>query len=285
METIHFFRAGKHITSSGISLSFSENDLAAAARSYDAKTHEAPLVIGHPPAFGWVNKVEHRPDGLHAVPHQLNPEFAEIVRTGAYKKVSAAFYMPDDRNNPKPGSLYLRHIGFLGAEPPAVKGLKAVQFSEGEDVFFAEEDRLALREHSLVMREGEFKRRELVDAVRKAKDEGRLPIGLLSGAVAFAESLSPESVVTFSEEDETIQSGQQAWFLDFISKLPVPVHVGEICKGAEFSEVDADFELPEGYSVDPRRAMVNNLATRLMREKNLTFSEAVKQAEFHVNHT
>ncbi|HHR5103159.1 TPA: peptidase, partial [Escherichia coli] len=36
-------------------------------------------------------------------------------------------------SNPKPGVLYLRHVGFLGAQPPSVKGLKQVSFSEQEE--------------------------------------------------------------------------------------------------------------------------------------------------------
>ncbi|MDG6304415.1 peptidase, partial [Glaesserella parasuis] len=33
----------------------------------------------------------------------------------------------------KQGSLYLRHVGFLGAIPPAVKGLRNPVFAEGEE--------------------------------------------------------------------------------------------------------------------------------------------------------
>jgi len=48
------------------------------------------------------------------------PEFKDWVKRGLYKKISVALY-PD---------LGLRHIGFLGATPPAVKGLKQATFSE-----------------------------------------------------------------------------------------------------------------------------------------------------------
>ncbi len=47
--------------------------------------------------------------------------------------MSASFYLPDSPSNPKPGVLYLRHVGFLGAQPPSVKGLKQVSFSEQEE--------------------------------------------------------------------------------------------------------------------------------------------------------
>ncbi|MFS2072756.1 hypothetical protein ACEN9D_28795 [Pseudomonas sp. CT11-2] len=31
-----------------------------------------------------------------------------------------------------PGVYYLRHVGFLGAQPPAVKGLRPIELAEGE---------------------------------------------------------------------------------------------------------------------------------------------------------
>lgn len=33
--------------------------------------------------------------------------------------------------NPKPDTYHLRHVGLLGAEPPAVKGLRPVEFAGG----------------------------------------------------------------------------------------------------------------------------------------------------------
>lgn len=162
MQSIHCFRAGTHTTSQGRTQTFSQADVAKIAASYDPSQHEAPIVVGHPktnaPAYGWVERLEARPDGLHAIPRQVNAEFAELVKKGAYKKVSVAFYNENDRSNPTPGMWYLRHVGFLGAEPPAVKGLQDIAFSEGEDMFFAEEDMFALREHSLIARETAFRR-------------------------------------------------------------------------------------------------------------------------------
>ena len=134
---IEIFRPGTHQAMSGEVLAFSAGELAAAASSYDPKLHEAPLVIGHPahdaPAWGWVERVEFSAGTLKAYPKELDPQFAELVRSGRFKKVSAAFYKPASPSNPKPGSYYLRHVGFLGAQPPAVKGLKPVQFADHAD--------------------------------------------------------------------------------------------------------------------------------------------------------
>lgn len=134
---IHIFRPGRHTAMQGRTLEFSDADLAATANAYDPALHEAPLVIGHPaanaPAFGWVAGLRADADGLFATPRQLEPAFAEAVEQGRYKKVSASFYLPESPHNPKPGVFYLRHVGFLGAQPPAVKGLAPVQFAEGDD--------------------------------------------------------------------------------------------------------------------------------------------------------
>lgn len=122
---------------SGAALSFSETDLAATAAAYDPAKHEAPLVVGHPkhddPAFGWVGKLAFAEGALNVDPIQVNPDFAEMVKSGAFKKISASFYAPDSPSNPVPGVYYLRHVGFLGAQPPAVKGLRNPEFADAEE--------------------------------------------------------------------------------------------------------------------------------------------------------
>lgn len=133
---IHVFRAGRQTTAAGASLEFGESDMANTAKAYDPALHEAPICVGHPkhdlPAYGWVGGVSCSGPSLYAQPRQVNPEFAEMVRAGAFKKISAAFYAPDSPANPVPGVYYLRHVAFLGAQPPAVKGLQPVEFADVE---------------------------------------------------------------------------------------------------------------------------------------------------------
>lgn len=137
-HAIHIFRPGRHTSMQGATIDFGEGDLIATAKAYDPTRHEAPLVIGHPradaPAWGWVGDLTADEGGLFATPRQLDPAFAEMVRAGRFKKVSASFYTPDSPHNPVPGVYYLRHVGFLGAQPPAVKGLAPVpvNFAEGD---------------------------------------------------------------------------------------------------------------------------------------------------------
>jgi len=137
MKRIEIFKPGRHTAKSGHELDFTESRLRESAEAYDPAVHEAPIVVGHPktdhPAYGWVRGLEFAEGTLIAEPDQVNPDFEEMVKSGHFKKISASFYRPESRANPKPGVYYLRHVGFLGAQPPSVKGLKPVEFSDGGD--------------------------------------------------------------------------------------------------------------------------------------------------------
>ncbi|UOO82776.1 2-oxoacid:acceptor oxidoreductase [Uruburuella testudinis] len=132
------FKAGTRRDHHGRLVSITADDVAQAAAAYNTASHEAPIVIGHPtdnaPAFGWVRSLRADNGVLSADFSQMDDDFVDLVKAGRYKKVSASFYPPDSPSNPKPGSWYLRHVGFLGAQPPAVKGLSAINFAE-DDVY------------------------------------------------------------------------------------------------------------------------------------------------------
>jgi hypothetical protein len=124
MKWFAIFKTGKHTDSSGNTREWTEEDLDKIVNSYDPSKHEAPIVIGHPktnaPAFGWIEKLKRVGDTLYALPKQLAQEFVEMVNRGLFKKRSISLY-PDGT---------LRHVGFLGATPPAVKGLPDVEFND-----------------------------------------------------------------------------------------------------------------------------------------------------------
>jgi hypothetical protein len=136
-RTLNIFRTGRHTATNGAGLEFSKGDLAATAAAYDPALSEAPIVVGHPatdgPAYGWVKSLAFADGGLEAEPDQVDPAFAEMVSAGRFKKISASFYPPESPRNPAPGVYYLRHVGFLGAQPPAVKGLRAPAFAEDDE--------------------------------------------------------------------------------------------------------------------------------------------------------
>lgn len=160
MKRFPIFRPGRHTAASGATLDFSEDQLRQAVAAYDPALHEAPIVVGHPrdnhPAFGWVGSLSFNEETgeIEVDPKQVDADFAELVAAGRYKKRSASWYLPDAPNNPKPGTLYLRHVGFLGAQPPALKGLRDVSFSDAEEgvVEFGDRERWAFSSLASVMR-------------------------------------------------------------------------------------------------------------------------------------
>lgn len=138
LAPLQIFKSGSHTAMSGVTISFSESDVAAIAASYDPAIHEAPLVVGHPatddPAYGWVAGLQFDNGVLSALPSDVDSQFAELVNTRRFSKISAAFYEPNSPSNPVQGVYYLRHVGFLGAQPPSVKGLKSPQFASDDEL-------------------------------------------------------------------------------------------------------------------------------------------------------
>lgn len=134
-DYIEVFRAGTHKSNNGESYTYTNADLDYIVKNYNNSKYEAPIVIGHPtesaPAYGWVSDLKRTGETLLAKFKEVVPEFSELVEKGLYKKRSISLY-PD---------LTLRHVGFLGAVPPAIKGLKDIQFSDTTETFeFSEQN-------------------------------------------------------------------------------------------------------------------------------------------------
>ena len=126
---IEIFRSGTHVDSAGKSESYDAEKLDHIAELYNRKvgessSFEAPVVKGHPvsdaPAYGWVERLARRGDKLVAKIKDMSEEIIEQTGKGMFKKVSMSIY-PD---------YMLRHVGLLGAVPPAVKGLRNISFSD-----------------------------------------------------------------------------------------------------------------------------------------------------------
>ncbi len=215
-QDIAIFRAGDFVSVEGVALSFGQAELAQLAASYDAKADPAPLVIGHPkladPAYGWVGALRIDNGILMASPDRVEPSFAEMVREGRFAKVSAQLYPPAHGANPKPGQWYLKHVGFLGAAAPAVKGLGIVSLSDGEGLgdmatvefarqdFFQQEEVVSMSEQDAIKKEDEtaklasFAEREAELATREAELAARE-----DKARSDAASARHESHVSFAE--------------------------------------------------------------------------------------
>ena len=136
MALIPVFKPGTHTAVDGRTITFTLENCIDLAESYDPNLSEAPAVIGHPkltaPAYAWAKSFEVKDGLVYAKLDQINPEFAEAYNAGSYKKRSLSIYLPDSPGNPKPGHYYARHIGFLGAAAPAIKGLPDASFAESD---------------------------------------------------------------------------------------------------------------------------------------------------------
>ena len=136
MTLIPVFKPGTHTAVDGRKLSFTLENCIDLAESFDPSLAGSPIVIGHPKltaaAYGWAKSFEVKDGLVYAELDKVNPEFAEAVNAGSYKNRSLSIYLPDSPNNPKPGHYYPRHIGFLGAAAPAIKGLPDVSFAESD---------------------------------------------------------------------------------------------------------------------------------------------------------
>ena len=122
---IEIFRGGEQTDSQGQTHD-GDKMIDDAVSLFNAAEHEPPAVIGHPkdnaPAFAWVDGLKREGDSLLAKFKDAQPEFVDMLERGLFKKRSAAFY----------ANGMLRHVGFLGAMPPAVKGLADIKFNADE---------------------------------------------------------------------------------------------------------------------------------------------------------
>lgn len=136
--TISILRAGTFTSAEGTDVSLTPDILADVVASYQSEREPAPVVIGHPqmnhPAWAWVKSLFMRGGRVEATLRDVDPNFATAVRDKRYSNVSAQLYSPTHASNPSPGRWYLRHIGFLGAVPPAIKGLGQVSFAAAHSV-------------------------------------------------------------------------------------------------------------------------------------------------------
>lgn len=138
LPEIEILRTGSFVGMGGHSVEIGATELAEIAGGYDNRAHSAPVVIGHPetngPAYGVVAALRIVGDRLRATVDRIDPGFRDLVRAGRYTKISASLFKPSSPGNPKPGRWHLRHVGFLGAMAPAVKGLQAVALAERQRV-------------------------------------------------------------------------------------------------------------------------------------------------------
>jgi hypothetical protein len=257
--SIEIFRPGSQIDDSGVERHFDAAAITAMAAAYDPAIREAPLCIGHPesnlPAYGWVKRLSVNSAGRLAMePHQVEPQFAELVQAGRYKKRSAAFYPPQHPNNPKPGTWYLRHVAFLGAQPPAVAGLQDIQFSEPETnsglVYFSESDGggSANITHKSTRKELSMDEKERLEAEAKAAKD----------AQAKAEKEAADAKAALAQFAEQRRQERKASFVQF-----------------------ADAQLAAGKLKKPDAEALPDVLETLADSRVIEFSEGVATKKIH----
>lgn len=273
---IEIFRAGRHTDDAGVVHNFSAADVAGMVASYDPALREAPLTVGHPehnlPAYGWVKDLSVNAAGnLVMNAHQVQPQFAEMVDAKLFKKRSASFYPPTHSNNPKPGHWYLRHVAFLGAQPPAIAGL--ADFTEGDasgtvnfsdplfnqenirmtqelkDQLAASQAQAAVADAARTKAEGEAAQAnarlaQFAEAALRERTaaftsfaETQVKTGCLlpkekDAAVAVLGTLADAQPVSFSEAGATRTVSPVDWLKDIIARAKPVVSFGEHAAGA-----------------------------------------------------
>jgi hypothetical protein len=160
---VQAFRPGIHTDADGQTRKWTPKDVDKVAQQYNTASdpknperHVAPVVLGHPtddaPAMGWVEKAKTVGGKLWLKLTELQPEFVDALKKGLYKTRSISLY-PD---------LNIRHIGFLGASVPAVKGLAPFKFNDAQKAItieFAEEEEVNPTEAIELKRENNFFKR------------------------------------------------------------------------------------------------------------------------------
>lgn len=127
MEWCHIFKTGRHKDSKGIEHNWTLEDLEKIKQNFKEKKLNVPIAIGHiktsSPAYGWVDDIKIEKENLYAKYKDVQPEFKEAYKKGLFKERSISL----DKD------LNLRHIAFLGAQAPAIKGLEQFCFENSED--------------------------------------------------------------------------------------------------------------------------------------------------------
>jgi hypothetical protein len=148
VKGVEILRPGIYVDAGGQRVEVTLADLEEMAAGYDPALSAAPVVVGHPrmddPAYGWMGllylgKADDGGDVLLADLRDVEPSFADsAIRKRRYRNRSLSFWRRSSQGNPKPGTLYPKHLGLLGAHAPAVKGLKPIQMAAGDETVVIE---------------------------------------------------------------------------------------------------------------------------------------------------
>jgi hypothetical protein len=197
------------------------DDLKRVVRNYDPTYHEAPETLGHrsddQPAYGWIDGLMVDGDKLLARERQVDPKFDEARKAGKFKKRSAAFYTDDS------GQVTgLRHLAWLGAGIPEVKGLEDVAFDDHGSKFitvnFGEDDAVAAETKTVaeeikaffakMFGEGAPKTFSEDDVKRVATEAATAAAAPLQTKIAALEGDLTKQTTKFAEREAALAGGE-----------------------------------------------------------------------------
>lgn len=271
-QWIEIFRAGNY----GAKGKFSEQDIDQLIADA-AMTDSVPVVIGHPandgPAYGWVSQLKRIGKTLLAKLKDVTPQLEKAVRGGSFKKRSVALRVGPD------GKRTLRHVGFLGAMPPEVKGLADIQFAESDEdadqPFTKDMVRATLRhffaEHSMFSEE-------------TAADDGigfnAAPgLSLDHASVEFArhcERYAAQKQISFAEAMQQLGEKRDAIagaIREFFTSTAE--HTPAQCREAKASSIA--FNATPGIALDEASVRLAEECIRRANAKRITFGQAMRE--------
>ena len=298
---IEIFRSGKHTDSSGKTSEFPPETIQKMVDKYNQKTensasYEAPLVKGHPqnnaPAEGWIEKLARRGNRLYAKVKDTTDEIVEAVREKRFKKVSVSLY----------SDLMLRHVGLLGAAAPAVKGMRNVELSDGENYkelsidvkdqkdkdgvntndhseSLKRENRKLKRKLQEIQKEIRMKEfREFAESMKPGSDADLLPPAKVDELTEILEKAAKADLLF--EEQEEGSSGLKQMIMNFLENYET-VSTGAALEG---SNIQTEIQAPEG-AYDPDRLKMHQKALEIQNNNpELSYEEAVIEAHtFFIN--
>ncbi len=255
-QWIAISQKGKFRDSEGVERDLNDDFLKKAIANFTP--NDAPAVIGHPkehdPAFGWAAAVRLNGDVLEAQFADTDDEFEKMVEKGLFKKRSASFYL----DPPK-----LRHVGFLGAQPPAVKGLRDIQFSDGESVTveinFSEENQMNLKDEDV---------EKVTESVfEKLRNYFKKPDAGEKQTAEFSEEAMKKAIT--DTVGAAVKEAETKLTADFTEKLK-----------AKDDEIKTIRESTEGAAASGKRAEIAQFVESIPAEKGKHFLKNIGVVEF-----
>ena len=181
--------------------------------------------------------------------------------------MSISLFLPKSSANPKPGKLYLKHVGFLGAAAPAVPGLKPVKFmgGGGDSMTFSQERAGAAsfaQDDELARLRRQVREQEL----EKLISEWRVLPAFKDEVLSFAASLDDSETVSFSDRGEAVT--RKDWFMSYLAQQPQVFSFGEMDLGADPLAGPAPrspHRVPDGFTVDRQNDAVFVAASQMAK--------------------